>query len=150
MDACEARVAVNDREGSAGCRTNRRVQWLLFRTAMTSNPQIYQFEPDVQSSRSVRTPNKREPGFTLLELVLVVAIIGLMSTIASPSFFSMRERARYANCVLKQRQIHEAGILYSAETNPGTVDIRVTVLTGADTITRSASWPTRSTRSPAT
>jgi prepilin-type N-terminal cleavage/methylation domain-containing protein len=80
----------------------------------------------------------REAGFTLIELILVISILGLMATIASPSFFSMRDRARYAGCVLKQRQIHEVAILYGAENDPGTVKVRVMTLTAGEYITPAA------------
>lgn len=86
-------------------------------------------EPETKRRRA------RAAGFTLIELVLVVSILGLMATIASPSFFSMRDRARYAGCVLKQRQIHEVAILYGAENDPGNVTVRVSVLTAAEYIT---------------
>ncbi len=70
--------------------------------------------------------------------MLVVSILGLMMTIASPSVFSMKTRARYASCVLKQRQIHEVAILYGAENDPGNAAVRVSDLTAAEYITPAA------------
>lgn len=93
---------------------------------------------DPRATASLRARNAGRLGFTLVELMLVISILGLMAVIASPSFFSMRERARYAGCVLKQRQIHEVAVLYGAENDPGSVTIPVLVLTAADYITPTA------------
>ena len=87
---------------------------------------------------STRPRRHLERGFTLIELMLVISILGLMATMASPSFFSMRDRARYASCVLKQRQIHEISILYGAEKAPGTTTVQVALLTADDYITPAA------------
>lgn len=38
---------------------------------------------------------KRQRGFTLLELIVVMALIGLMSAIALPEFIAWRTQARY-------------------------------------------------------
>ena len=57
---------------------------------------------------------KRRPaGFTLTELLTVIAIIGILSSISIPVVGSVRESARAANCTNNLRQIANAFLLYA-------------------------------------
>ena len=50
----------------------------------------------------------RTPGFTLVEIMIVVAIIGLLATIAIPNFVRARLKAQQTACINNLRQIDAA------------------------------------------
>jgi len=52
--------------------------------------------------------SKLKQGFTLVEIMIVVAIIGLLATIAIPSFMKARTKSQANACINNLRQI-EAG-----------------------------------------
>jgi prepilin-type N-terminal cleavage/methylation domain-containing protein len=60
---------------------------------------------------------KRKAGFTLVEIMIVVLIIGLLATIAVPTFIRARERTRRSICVNNLRQIDGAKEQLAMETN---------------------------------
>jgi prepilin-type N-terminal cleavage/methylation domain-containing protein len=72
--------------------------------------------------------NKRRGGFTLVEIMIVVAIIALLAAIAVPGFLRARKRSQASRILNDLRMIDSAVDQYAIETNRtsgavvGTVD----------------------------
>lgn len=60
---------------------------------------------------------KNAKGFTLVEIMIVVAIIGLLAAIAVPNFVQARQTARTNACVNNLRLIDAAKEQYALEQN---------------------------------
>jgi type IV pilus assembly protein PilA len=57
-------------------------------------------------------PKAREDGFTLIELMLVIAIVALVAAIAIPLLQSYRARAYKAACIADGQSAYRAAIQY--------------------------------------
>src|SRR5579859_3759819 len=67
-------------------------------------------------------PNAKSVGFTLVEIMIVVAIIGLLAAIAIPNFVSARARAQANACINNLTKIDGAANEFALEQNKKTGD----------------------------
>jgi prepilin-type N-terminal cleavage/methylation domain-containing protein len=73
-----------------------------------------------KSNNMLNRINKRRGGFTLVEIMIVVAIIALLAAIAVPGFLRARKRAQASRILNDLRLIDSAVDQYAIETNRST------------------------------
>ena len=66
------------------------------------------FKPPGSSQQPMQIRRKSESGFTLVEIMIVVAVIGLLAAIAIPHGLHAYARAQRAACICNLRQIDSA------------------------------------------
>ena len=87
---------------------------------------------------------KNRKGFTLIELVVVIAILGILAGLAIPRFMDATASARGARIVADMRTIDSAVLMYNAKT--GNLPVDIAALTTDDATNSQykllAVWPT--------
>jgi prepilin-type N-terminal cleavage/methylation domain-containing protein len=69
----------------------------------------------------IKTSNKS--GFTLVEIMIVVAIIGLLAAIAIPNFIKARESSQTSACIANMKQIDGAKATWALESKKVNADV---------------------------
>src|SRR5262245_30183208 len=68
----------------------------------------------------MKVSTSRKSGFTLVEIMIVVAIIGLLAAIAVPNFIKARENSQKSACIANLKQIDGAVQTWALETKVAT------------------------------
>ncbi len=70
----------------------------------------------------MKTQTSRKSGFTLVEIMIVVAIIGLLAAIAIPNFVKARATAQKNACIANLKQIDGAVQQWALENKKAATD----------------------------
>ena len=73
----------------------------------------------------MKTQIRRSAGFTLVEIMIVVAIIALLAAIAIPNFVKARASSQKAACIANLKQVNGAKATWALEQKKTNSDVPV-------------------------
>ena len=71
----------------------------------------------------MKVNNTRKSGFTLVEIMIVVAIIGLLAAIAIPNFVKARQNSQTNACIANMKQLDGAKATWALENKKTNTDV---------------------------
>lgn len=72
---------------------------------------------------SIPSRSQSYAGFTLIELAMIVAIVGILSGLAIPGYLGYLDKARIARCIAEVRYIEKSvkAFYFSSDVNPNSL-----------------------------
>ena len=78
----------------------------------------------------MKNSNKMLKGFTLVEILIVVVIIGILATVAIPTYFKYVERGYASDAKVQIKNILQNAELYRQETGQWPTDVQTMIAEG--------------------